>query len=154
MAFALQDDSWYLRSDIVWNKPNAMPESVKDRPTRSHEYLFMFSKNERYYYDNESIKERGDSGKPRNRRSVWNIPTQAFSGSHFATFPRALIDPCIKASTRPGDFVLDPFFGSGTVGTSCLEYNRRFIGIELNPDYIKIAQNRLGLFETPIVKIA
>ncbi|HNW83017.1 MAG TPA: site-specific DNA-methyltransferase [bacterium] len=154
LAFALQDDGWYLRSDIVWNKPNAMPESVKDRPTRSHEYLFMFSKNERYYYDYESMKEIGGNGKLRSRRSVWSIPTQAFTGSHFATFPKTLIEPCIKASTKLGDFVLDPFFGSGTVGVSCLENQRNFIGIELNPDYVGIAIDRLKSKEPKIVRIA
>ncbi|MFM9500460.1 DNA methyltransferase, partial [Streptomyces galilaeus] len=87
LAFALQDDGWYLRSDIVWNKPNAMPESVKDRPSRSHEYLFMFTKSERYFYDSEAAKEPADNGKLRNRRSVWNIKTKGFSGAHFATFP-------------------------------------------------------------------
>ncbi|MBN2604556.1 MAG: site-specific DNA-methyltransferase [Bacilli bacterium] len=154
LAFALQDDGWYLRSDIVWNKPNAMPESVKDRPSRSHEYLFMFTKSEKYYYDTESIKEIGSNGKLRNRRSVWSIPTQAFSGAHFATFPTSLIDPCIKASTKSGDFILDPFFGSGTVGVSCLENNRNFVGIELNPNYIEIALGRLKANEPTIVRIA
>ncbi|MFP6747319.1 MAG: site-specific DNA-methyltransferase, partial [Alphaproteobacteria bacterium] len=106
LAFALQDDGWYLRTDIIWNKPNAMPESVKDRPTRSHEYIFMLTKSERYYYDRAAILE--DNG--RNRRSVWNINTKPYSGAHFATFPLALIEPCILALTRPGDYILDPFF--------------------------------------------
>ncbi|MFM9785270.1 DNA-methyltransferase, partial [Streptomyces scabiei] len=112
LAFALQDDGWYLRSDIVWNKPNAMPESVKDRPSRSHEYLFMFTKSERYFYDSEAAKEPADNGKLRNRRSVWNIKTKGFSGAHFATFPTELVRPCILSSSQPGDYVLDPFFGS------------------------------------------
>ena len=124
LAFALQDDGWYLRSDVVWNKPNAMPESVKDRPTRSHEFLFMFTKSEKYYYDREAVKEPGASGKLRNRRTVWDVNTQAFPGAHFATFPTALIEPCILASTKPGDYVLDPFFGSGTVGVSSVDLDR------------------------------
>lgn len=154
LAFALQDDGWYLRCDIVWNKPNATPESVADRPTRAHEYLFMLSKSERYYYHREAMKDIGSNGKPRNRRSVWDINTQAFAGSHFATFPPALIEPCILASTRPGDFVLDPFFGSGTVGMVCQRQARRYIGIELNPEYVRLAVERLGLFEPAIVRVA
>lgn len=154
LAFALQDDGWYLRCDIVWNKPNATPESVADRPTRSHEYLFMLSKSERYYYDRESIQEIGGNGKPRNRRSVWDVHTQAYSGAHFATFPTALIEPCLLACTKPGDFVLDPFFGSGTVGLACQGHHRRFVGIELHPEYIQLAVQRLGLFEPAIVKVA
>ena len=142
LAFALQADGWYLRSDIVWHKPNAMPESVKDRPTRAHEYVFMLSKSEQYYYNNEAIMEQSEYGK-RNRRSVWNINTQPFPEAHFATFPPQLIEPCIMASSCPGDFVLDPFFGSGTVGVVCQQMSRNFIGIELNPEYVKIAVNRI-----------
>lgn len=149
LALALQADGWYLRSDIVWNKPNAMPESVKDRPTRSHEYVFMFAKNERYYYDYQAIKEHG-----RNKRTVWSINTAPFADAHFATFPPALIEPCIHASTQENDFVLDPFFGSGTVGVVCQELKRRFIGIELNGDYVKIANNRLNIAELPVLKVA
>lgn len=104
-----------------------MPESVKDRPTRAHEYLFLLSKSERYYYDHEAVKENG-----RNRRTVWSVPTKPFHGAHFATFPPELIVPCIEAGSRPGDFVLDPFFGSGTVGVVCSTLNRQYIGIELN----------------------
>ncbi len=152
LAFALQDNGWYLRSDIVWHKPNAMPESVKDRPTRSHEYLFMLTKSERYYYDYESVKEVGLNGKLRNRRSVWSINTQGFPGAHFATFPTRLIEPCILASTRPGDYVLDPFFGSGTVGVTCLELHRKYI--ELNPKYIALAIDRLSAAEDSVIKIA
>jgi len=154
LAFALQDDGWYLRSDIVWNKPNAMPESVKDRPTRAHEFLFMFTKSEHYYYDYDAVKEVGLNGKLRNRRSVWNINTQAFPDAHFATFPPALIEPCILASSKPGDNVLDPFFGSGTVGVVCIEQHRRYIGIELNPEYVEIAANRLDATEQSIIRIA
>ncbi len=153
LAFALQDDGWYLRSDIVWHKPNAMPESVKDRPTRAHEYLFMFTKSEKYYYDYESAKEPGLNGKLRNRRSVWNINTQAFTDAHFATFPQKLIEPCILASTKPNDYVLDPFFGSGTVGLVCMEYQRKYIGIELHPEYVTMAAKRLVSTER-IIKVA
>jgi site-specific DNA-methyltransferase (cytosine-N4-specific) len=150
VALALQEDGWYLRADIIWNKPNAMPESVKDRPTRAHEYLFMFTKDERYFYDRKAILELNG----RNCRSVWNVHTQGFSGAHFATFPPKLIEPCIKASTRPGDFVLDPFFGSGTVGVVADGLNRRYVGIELNPKYVEIASNRDGLEGTKIIRIA
>lgn len=154
LAFALQEDGWYLRSDIVWHKPNAMPESVKDRPTRAHEYLFMFSKSERYFYDREAVKEPGLNGGLRNRRSVWNINTQAFPGAHFATFPSDLIEPCILASSRPGDYALDPFFGSGTVGVVCLENQRHYVGIELHPDYVAMAAERLSATEEKIIKVA
>lgn len=153
LAFALQEDGWYLRSDIVWNKPNAMPESVKDRPNRSHEYLFMLTKSEKYYYDWQSVREVTDNGGLRNRRSVWNINTRPFAGSHFATFPPELIRPCIEASTQPNDFVLDPFFGSGTVGLVCKEENRKYIGVELNPEYIKLAAERLKIANNKIVRI-
>ena len=150
LAFALQDDGWYLRADIVWNKPNAMPESVKDRPTRAHEYLFMFSKEERYYYDRKAVLEPNG----RNCRSVWNINTQPFPGAHFATFPTTLVEPCIRASTRPGDFVLDPFFGSGTVGVVASQLDRRYVGIELHPEYVALAADRLSGSETKIMRIA
>jgi site-specific DNA-methyltransferase (cytosine-N4-specific) len=150
LAFALQEDGWYLRADIVWNKPNAMPESVKDRPTRAHEYMFMFTKDERYFYDRDAILEPNG----RNCRSVWNIHTQGFGGAHFATFPPKLIEPCVKASSRPGDFVLDPFFGSGTVGVVAQSLDRRYVGIELNPEYVGIAAKRIGVTEPHVVKIA
>jgi site-specific DNA-methyltransferase (adenine-specific) len=150
LAFALQDDGWYLRTDIIWNKPNAMPESVKDRPTRSHEYIFMLTKSERYYYDRAAILE--DNG--RNRRSVWNINTKPYSGAHFATFPLALIEPCILASTRPGDYILDPFFGSGTAGLAARKLGRKYIGIELHPEYVELAASRLEADEKAIVRVA
>lgn len=153
LAFAMQDDGWYLRSDIVWNKPNAMPESVKDRPTRSHEYMFLLTKMERYYYDHEAMKEKSVEGKLRNRRSVWNINTQALPWAHFATFPPTLIEPCILASTKPGDFVLDPFFGSGTVGVACEALDRRYVGIELNHDYVTMAARRLEAEESNIIRL-
>jgi len=139
LAFALQEAGWYLRSDIIWEKPNCMPESVKDRPTKSHEYMFLFSKSLRYYYDCESIRE--PSG--RNRRTVWSIPTEPFLGTHFATFPPKLVEPCIIGGSRPGDWILDPFFGSGTVGVVCEQQHRNYVGIELNPEYVTLAVNRI-----------
>jgi site-specific DNA-methyltransferase (adenine-specific) len=144
LAFALQDDGWYLRTDIVWSKPNAMPESVKDRPSRSHEFIFMLTKSEKYLYNHDAVQERTDDGKgKRSRRTVWNINTEAFRDAHFATFPKALVEPAILASTQPGDFVLDPFFGAGTVGVVAARLGRKFIGVELNPDYVAIASDRL-----------
>jgi site-specific DNA-methyltransferase (adenine-specific) len=154
LAFALQADGWYLRSDVVWNKPNAMPESVKDRPARSHEYLFMLSKSEKYYYDWQAGREKADGGGLRNRRSVWSVNTKPFAGAHFATFPPDLIRPCVQASTEPGDYVLDPFFGSGTVGLVCQEENRQYIGIELNPRYVSLATERLKGLDSNVIRIA
>lgn len=139
LAFALQAAGWYLRADIVWNKPNCQPESVRDRPTRSHEYLFLFSKNERYVYDHAAV--RGPNN--RNVRTVWDINTQPYKEAHFATFPTALVEPCISLSTRRGDLVLDPFAGAGTTGLAALALGRRFFGIELNPEYVDIASRRL-----------
>jgi DNA modification methylase len=134
-----------LRSDIVWNKPNCQPESVKDRPTRSHEYLFLLTKSERYFYNHKAVQEPAANGKLRNRRSVWSINTQPFSGAHFAVFPPALVEPCILAGSEPGDSVLDPFFGSGTVGLVCADQGRTCLGLEMNPKYADIARKRLGL---------
>jgi DNA modification methylase len=139
LAFALQAAGWYLRADIVWNKPNCQPESVKDRPTRSHEMLFLFSKSEQYHYDPSAV--RGPNG--RNLRTVWDIPTQAYKEAHFATFPPALIEPCLALATEPGDLVLDPFLGSGTVAEVAARMGRRFLGIELNPEYVDIATRRV-----------
>jgi site-specific DNA-methyltransferase (adenine-specific) len=150
LAFALQDDGWYLRTDVIWNKPNAMPESVKDRPTRAHEYLFMFSKEEQYFYDRNAVRELNG----RNCRSVWNINTQPFPGAHFATFPAKLVEPCLRSCTRPGDFVLDPFFGSGTVGLAAQQLGRRYVGIELHPEYVALAAERLQAEEHNIVRVA
>lgn len=144
LALALQDDGWYLRSDIIWNKPNAMPESVKDRPTRSHEYLFMFTKSDKYTYHGERVKEIGGNGIPRNRRSVWNINTAASAGAHIASFPEALVEPCIMASTDEDEVVFDPFFGCGTVGLVARKHHRRYLGVELNPDYVASSLNLLG----------
>ena len=144
LAFALQDEGWYLRSDIIWNKPNAMPESVKDRPTRSHEYLFMFTKSDKYTYHGDRVKEMGGNGSLRNRRSVWNINTAASAGAHIASFPVALVEPCVLASSEEGEVVFDPFFGCGTVGLVARKHNRRYLGIELNPEYVNSALNLLG----------
>lgn len=144
LAFALQDEGWYLRSDIIWHKPNCQTESVKDRPTRSHEYLFLFSKSEKYYYDCEAIKEPTATADLKNRRSVWSINTEAFPEAHFATFPTKLVEPCILAGSQLGDLILDPFFGSGTVGLVACRLNRKFFGIELSEEYASIARRRLG----------
>jgi site-specific DNA-methyltransferase (adenine-specific)/site-specific DNA-methyltransferase (cytosine-N4-specific) len=145
LAFALQADGWYLRTEIVWNKPNCQPESVKDRPTRSHEYVFLLSKSKRYYYDWEAVKEpASDPKKPlKNRRTVWNINTEPFPERHFAVYPRALVRVCVAAGSRPNDRVLDPFFGSGTTGVVCNEMDRDCVGIELSEEYANIARRRL-----------
>ena len=143
LALALQDNGWFLRSDIIWHKPNAMPESVKDRPTRAHEYLFMLTKAERYTYYPDAVKERAEDGTRRNCRTVWSINTENSRSSHIASFPEALVEPCIRASTQPGDFVLDPFFGSGTVGLVARRLDRRYLGIELNPAYVMEAAQTL-----------
>ncbi|AJE99622.1 DNA-methyltransferase [Pandoraea apista] len=205
VALALQDDGWYLRQDIIWHKPNPMPESVADRCTKAHEYLFLLSKSDRYYFDNEAIKEparytglanqdasgfknpmdfngkhahsdvRGDRGskrnsfarvtkdsagehgqKPqfrpdredvdyaglRNKRSVWTVATEGYSGAHFAVFPPALIEPCILAGSRPGDIVLDPFLGSGTTAQVSQALGRHWVGCELNQEYSSLQEAR------------
>ena len=145
LALALQDDGWYLRADIIWHKPNCQPESVKDRPTRSHEYIFLFSKSEKYYYDYEAIKEpTKEKTALRNRRTVWSINTEGFSGAHFAVFPPELVSLCLLAGSKPDSIVLDPFLGSGTVARSCLEHKRKCVGVELNPDYADIAYERVS----------
>lgn len=185
VAFALQDDGWCLRSDIIWAKKNCMPESVTDRPTRSHEYVFLLSKNQNYYYDADAIKEpsseislkrsgyrwksdrvsvksmtHGKVGvdvaqmgkrfvpEMRNKRSVWNIATHPYTEAHFATFPEKLIEPMVMAACPKGGVVLDMFFGAGTTGVVAQKLGRDYIGIELNPAYIKIATKRLE--ETPV----
>lgn len=136
LAMALQRDGWYLRSDIIWYKPNCQPESVKDRVTVSHEYLFMFSKDESYYFDQPAIKEPRSDGKGiKNKRTVWQINTEPCQEAHFATFPRALVRPCILAGSPKGGLILDPFLGSGTVGMVAIETGRRCVGIEIKPDY-------------------
>jgi site-specific DNA-methyltransferase (cytosine-N4-specific) len=151
LAFALQSDGWYLRSDIIWHKPNCQPESVKDRPTRSHEYLFLLSKSEDYYYDYEAIKEQSTDGHThRNRRSVWSINTKGFQGAHFAVFPPELVELCLKAGSPAGGVILDPFFGTGTVGMTCIEHNRECVGIELNASYADMALQRLSAIQKRI----
>jgi DNA modification methylase len=171
VAFALQDRGWYLRSDIIWHKPNPMPESVTDRPTKSHEYIFLLTKSPRYYYDHEAIKEpvaqdwgtrdrsngkyhnEGTGLQPhsgleksyenRNKRDVWTVATKPYAGAHFATYPMKLIEPCILAGSREGDTILDPFSGSGTTGIVALLNGRDYIGTELNPDYAAISKKRI-----------
>lgn len=139
LAFALQASGWYLRSDAIWHKPNVQPESVKDRPTRSHEYLFLLTKSEHYYYDNGAVRDIND----RNIRTVWDIHTQPFREAHFATFPPKLVERCLLLSSREGETVLDPFIGSGTVAEVAIQHGRAFLGIELNPDYVSIIRKRL-----------
>ena len=213
LAFALRADGWYLRQDIIWHKPNPMPESVTDRCTKAHEYIFLLSKSERYFFDSEAMKEPaalssisrwaqdvdsqrgsdrvpgktngamkavgGPRSKPRkqnstndsfvpgamahsglhregserepetrNRRSVWTVATRPYTGAHFATYPPALIAPCILAGSRPGDVVLDPFMGSGTTAQVAQDLGRKAIGCELNPEYLALQTERtaqLGL---------
>jgi site-specific DNA-methyltransferase (cytosine-N4-specific) len=142
LAFALQASGWYLRADVVWNKPNCQPESVADRPTRSHEYLFLLTRSESYLYDAEAV--RGPNG--RRQRSVWDVRTRAVpaAAGHFATFPPDLVRPCILSTSRPQDLVLDPFLGSGTTALVAHEEGRRCFGIELNPAYADMAAERLG----------
>lgn len=145
LAFALQEDGWYFRTDIIWNKPNCQPESVKDRPTRSHEYVFLFSKSEKYYYDWQSIMEPAADAKKKmkNRRTVWNVNTEPYPGSHFAVYPRELVRLCVRAGSRENGRVLDPFIGSGTTGVVCNELGRECVGIELSAEYAELARERL-----------
>lgn len=145
LAFALQADGWYLRTDIIWNKPNCQPESVKDRPTRAHEYVFLFSKSEKYYYDWQEIMEPAadPKQKSKNRRTVWNINTEPYPGSHFAVYPKALVRICVAAGSSKNGRVLDPFFGSGTTGVVCNELGRDCVGIELSAEYAELARERL-----------
>ena len=211
VAFALQDAGWYLRQDIIWAKPNPMPESITDRCTKAHEYIFLLTKSARYHYDAESIAEPvtlstvarlsqpglleqvgsdqvpgktngtikavgprfggtkyGDSDEPahqtksgnvydvpgpegrRNKRSVWTVASQPFTGAHFAVYPEALIRPCIRAGCKPGGLVLDPFTGSGTTGMVAVGEGRRFVGLELNPDYACMARRRLANTQAPL----
>jgi len=141
LALALQEKGWYLRSDIIWNKSNCQPESVTDRPTRSHEYVFLLSKNERYKYDVQEVQ--GPNG--RRLRSVWDLKTQAYpdASGHFATFPPALVEPCVRIASGPSELVLDPFVGSGTTSLTAGRLGRRFVGIELHPDYLAMSRDRL-----------
>jgi DNA modification methylase len=200
VAFALRADGWYLRSDIIWSKPNPMPESIKDRPTKAHEYIFLLSKSSRYYYDADAIAEaaseamlsqmeqgynglglkdyegagvqnpssvkarskvqqqkgwnndRNDGGVSdiaprgfgRNKRTVWHVATQPYPEAHFATYPEKLIEPCILAGSQIGDTVLDPFNGSGTTGVVAIRHQRNYVGVELNPEYIALAERRIA----------
>ncbi len=142
---ALREDGWYLRTDIIWNKPNCQPESVKDRPTRAHEYIFLLTKSEKYFYDWQSIMEPAldKNQKSKNRRTVWNVNTEPYAGAHFAVYPRQLVRLCVQAGSQPGDRILDPFFGSGTTGVVCNELGRRCMGIELNEEFAALARERL-----------
>ena len=147
LAFALRKDGWYLRQDIIWNKPNPMPESVRDRCTKSHEYIFLFSKSKNYYYDNESIKEpTKEGGATKNKRSVWTVNKKPYKGAHFATFPPELIEPCIKAGSQKGDIILDPFIGSGTTAMVAKSLGRHYIGCELHESYNDLIQNRVSQY--------
>lgn len=167
LAFALQDFGWTLRQDIIWHKPNPMPESVKDRCTKSHEYIFLLTKNPKYYFDANAISEpaiyagesRGVSknigldkitdfgGKDiydiRNKRDVWTVNTKPYKGAHFAVYPEELIEPCVMAGSRVGNIVLDPFFGSGTTGAVAQKLGRQYIGCELNQEYESLQKERL-----------
>jgi DNA modification methylase len=184
VAFALRADGWFLRSEIIWEKTNCLPESIKDRPTRSHETLFLLTKNMRYYYDGASIREpiqqstltRYRSGpqtgpkataygdprvsrikshcaltpeqlraRGRNKRTVWRTATSQYRGAHFATYPPALIEPCILAGSPPGGVILDPFSGTATTGEVALRHGRKYVGIELNEEYMELARKRLGI---------
>jgi len=179
LAFTLRSKGWYLRQDIIWQKPNPMPESVRDRCTKAHEYVFLLTKSEKYYFNHDAMLEpahydgrtkmtHGGSIKPRpfggksqkgtgrndignmwidrparNKRSVWTVPTRAFKGAHFATFPPNLIRICIEAGCPPDGVVLDPFMGAGTTAVVARELGRNYVGIELNADYVKIAEERV-----------
>jgi DNA modification methylase len=173
LAFALRADGWYLRQDIIWHKPNPMPESVTDRCTKAHEYIFLLSKSPKYFYDNDAIKEPAhttdksnrdrDASKlnntpgrtrmgglktnhyeTKNKRSVWTVNTKPYKGAHFAVFPEALIKPCILAGSRVGDVVLDPFMGSGTTAQVALQLGRKYLGCELNPSYKDLQDKRVA----------
>ena len=144
-AFAMRADGWYLRQDIIWNKPNPMPESVRDRCTKSHEYIFLFSKSQNYYFDVESIKEPTVDGKGlKRKKTVWEVKTKPYKGAHFAVYPPELIEPCIRAGSEEGDIVLDPFMGSGTTALVSKSLQRHYLGCELHEEYGKLIQKRLS----------
>ena len=144
VAMALRAEGWYLRADIIWEKSNGMPEAVKDRPTRCHEYVFLLTKNPHYFYNAEAIKEETTKGtNKRNKRSVWKINQKPYAGAHFAVFPEELVKTCMLAGSKEGDLVLDPFVGSGTTGAVANKLKRNFIGIDLNPDYCIMAEERI-----------
>jgi DNA modification methylase len=146
VALAAQADGWWARSDIIWAKPNPMPESIRDRPTRSHEYILMLTKSARYYWNAAAVMEKaigatsGGAGK-RNLRSVWTFPARPYRGAHFAVFPLELPKRCIEAATRRGNLVLDPFAGTGTVGVAATKLNRRSVLLDLT--YQRLARRRL-----------
>jgi site-specific DNA-methyltransferase (cytosine-N4-specific) len=145
LAMECQLDGWYLRNDIIWYKPNCQPESVRDRLTVSHEYVFLLTKSEKYSFHQKAIQEGRKDGKGmKNKRTVWSINTQPYPGAHFAVFPQDLVRPCILAGSSHGDMVLDPFLGSGTVGLVSLELGRKCLGIEIKPDYLKLADQRVS----------
>ena len=147
LAFALRKDGWYLRQDIIWNKPNPMPESVRDRCTKSHEYIFLLSKSKNYYFDVDAIKESTIDGKGlKRKKSVWTVNTKPYKGAHFATFPPELIEPCIVAGSQKGDIILDPFMGSGTTGMVSKSLGRYYIGCELHESYNDLIQNRVSQY--------
>ena len=178
LAFALRADGWYLRQDIIWHKPNPMPESVKDRCTKSHEYIFLLSKQRKYYYDNEAIKEpvKQDWGKRdrttgkyhnpgtglqphsgltksyerKNKRDVWSVTNKPYKGAHFACFPPDLIEPCILAGSKKGDIILDPFMGSGTTASVALTHDRHYYGCELHENYGSLIQKRIRSVPTKL----
>ena len=143
LAMGCQREGWYLRNDIIWYKPNCQPESVKDRLTVSHEYLFLFTKSEKYYFDQKAIEEPWINGIGRkNKRTVWSINTEPCPEAHFAVFPKALVRPCVLAGSKVDDLVFDPFYGSGTVGIVATELGRRCVGIEIKKEYTDIAKKR------------
>ena len=173
VSFALQADGWWLRQDIIWHKPNPMPESVRDRCTKAHEYVFLLTKSERYFYDAEAVSEASvrpgdatlatqrngictgrewtgstrvfsDNPSRRNRRSVWTVTTKPYSGAHFAVMPPDLVAPCIKAGCPEGGTVLDPFAGSGTTLAVAISLGRSAIGTELNAEYVALAERRIA----------
>ena len=145
LAFALRKDGWYLRQDIIWNKPNPMPESVRDRCTKSHEYIFLFSKSKNYYFDVDAIKEPTVDGKGlKRKKSVWTVNTKPYKDAHFAVYPPELIEPCIRSGSQKGDIILDPFMGSGTTGMVAKSLGRYYIGCELHESYGKLIQKRVS----------
>jgi len=179
VVFALQADGWYLRSDIIWHKPNPMPESVKDRPTKSHEYVFLLAKSSKYFYDADAVREpakdwgsrdrtkfRGGTADPllkhhgltkgdfasrgRNKRSVWTIPTASFKGAHFAVFPKKLVEPMVKAGCPKTGIVLDPFVGSGTTCVVAKLLGRDYVGIDVSEKYCKMAEERIVVETTSL----
>lgn len=147
VAFALQQDGWILRQDIIWHKPNPLPESVLDRCTKSHEYIFMFSKKPKYLFNAHAIKEQAITTgyEERNKRSVWHVNVKPFKGAHFAVMPEALVEPCILAGSNAGDIVLDPFMGSGTVGVVSQRLGRHWTGCENNSEYVNLIKGRMGI---------